>query len=442
MYLADELPVPWKAISCFESFALSRPRQGNPPGPWESGGLNADVRIVLGGDLRPDSRPFESAFGHLETLLAGADLCSANLEIPLSNDDLRTTERDLRTASHAQANILARSGWTVLNVANNHSLDRGSLGLSETIGHLNRTGIVSCGAVFSEFATQPVAIRQCKGVNVGFLGYCDDHREFEVESRWPRLALADPDLMVSEVRRARDEIDLLIVHLHWGYEFSLHPLLRHRNCARQLIDAGADIVACHHAHVPLGVERWGQGLIAYGLGNTLFPMSPYVAQGHPWTKTSFLLEVGVGAGGIAGFSIHPFHISDSGQIKDPGKSFTRHFSKVLASLSRRIGDSDLLGRLERCRLIYEAIRLTGIIADGAELRAELIRRLSLPRQKFLLQQAPLGDQMTEIFLALNAAASHNERLYPQPEHIRSAGEINQQLRSMYDWKAAMISRLP
>jgi hypothetical protein len=61
--------------------------------------------------------------------------------------------------------------------------------------------------------------------------------------------------------------------LHWGEEFVRFPDPYHRQIARDMVDAGASLVAASHTHVPLGYERRGAATIFYGLGNFLFP--PY-----------------------------------------------------------------------------------------------------------------------------------------------------------------------
>jgi Bacterial capsule synthesis protein PGA_cap len=442
MYLADQLPVPWKAIRSIEALQLSRPRFWVPSEPWARGTLKADVRIVIGGDLRPDGTLSGQPLGHLAEVTANADICTANLEIPLSKKNVIGANKDLGTASHSSAELLSKAGWSVLNVANNHSLDLATAGLTETLEHLRNARVTECGIERLQSQPQQLATRNCNGLNVGFLGYCDDHRCFDIEPAWPRLAHADPVNMAVEVRKAKAHVDILIVHVHWGYEFSLHPLLQHRNCARQLIDSGADIVVCHHAHVPMGVERWAHGLIAYGLGNTCFPEIPGSTDGHPWTRVSFLLEVGARAAGICDFAMHPFRICASGEIEAPGASTARRLRAALSVMSRRIHDTVLLARLERCRLVYEAIGLTGLIADRHELTGELVRRLRLPRQRLLIQNAPLGSEIRALVDELSSVANSDESFMPDAALASCSRGINTQLRKLYDWRSAVRSRIP
>jgi poly-gamma-glutamate synthesis protein (capsule biosynthesis protein) len=72
------------------------------------------------------------------------------------------------------------------------------------------------------------------------------------------------------VEAARAGHDLVIVVLHWGDEYEDAPQKWQVRAARAFVDAGADAVIAHHPHVLQGIERYGDGLIAYSIGNFVF----------------------------------------------------------------------------------------------------------------------------------------------------------------------------
>jgi len=90
------------------------------------------------------------------------------------------------------------------------------------------------------------------------------------------------------VREAARTSDVVVVYLHWGIERGACPSARQRTLARQLVDAGADVVVGSHAHVVQGsgylTTGAGKGYVAYGLGNFLF----YATGSGPSTETSVL----------------------------------------------------------------------------------------------------------------------------------------------------------
>jgi poly-gamma-glutamate synthesis protein (capsule biosynthesis protein) len=60
------------------------------------------------------------------------------------------------------------------------------------------------------------------------------------------------------------------VYVHWGVEGATCPTPLQKTLARQLVDAGADVVVGSHSHRVEGAGRLGNGFVAYGLGNFVF----------------------------------------------------------------------------------------------------------------------------------------------------------------------------
>jgi hypothetical protein len=78
------------------------------------------------------------------------------------------------------------------------------------------------------------------------------------------------DVAGQTIRDARRKADWVVVAFHQGLEYSDYPSSGIIAAAHQMIDAGADVVIGHHAHVLQGIERYAGGLIAYSLGNFVF----------------------------------------------------------------------------------------------------------------------------------------------------------------------------
>lgn len=68
----------------------------------------------------------------------------------------------------------------------------------------------------------------------------------------------------------RDEVDVVILTLHWGIEYQHLPESYQSQMAKDFIDAGADVIIGHHPHCIQGVETYHGGLIFYSLGNFIF----------------------------------------------------------------------------------------------------------------------------------------------------------------------------
>jgi poly-gamma-glutamate synthesis protein (capsule biosynthesis protein) len=133
-----------------------------------------------------------------------------------------------------------------------------------------------------------------------------------------RLAWAEPSAVQEDVRAIRDQADLVIVLLHAGTEYATTPSQDQIAVAHAAVDAAATdspgtaagspvkvLVVGHHPHVTQTVERYGNGLIVYSLGDALFDIPrPAAMRGH-------LLRIHVSQDGLTRAELWPFWIEDS-----------------------------------------------------------------------------------------------------------------------------------
>ena len=415
--------------------------------------------VALLGSMGREPR---SVFGGLCDVLACADLRTGNLEAMLTRRTRPAgTIGSFIRSEPGNAALLRDAGFDVMTIANNHVLDHGHEGLAESLDELASAGIAACGVGdggrFAEAgggrtpASAPnLAVREVRGVRVGFVGFCDDWYVGPAGANGgPRPAAATPETIVATLADARPRVDFLVCHAHWGYEFTLHPMARHRRLAHAMLDHGADLVLCHHSHVPAGIETRGRGAIAYGLGNAIMPMGDYVRAGHPWTDRSFLLEVSFSERAVHGLRLHPFGLDDAGCMRrlDAGRS--RALLAGIARASRRLGDETFLARLEHSRIAYEGHELlTGLMhAARSDPRAlaERLTSLNVPRQRALLDDLARLPRIASVAEALRqwedettpaAAVARYDAL--EPAFIAAIPA----LESAYRWQDALRARVP
>jgi poly-gamma-glutamate synthesis protein (capsule biosynthesis protein) len=115
------------------------------------------------------------------------------------------------------------------------------------------------------------------------------------------------EVALAAVRAAADVADHVVVTIHWGRERHTCPDQTQTALARQLVAAGADVVAGHHAHVLQGIVEMDDALVAYGLGNFAF----YART--PATRQSGVLTVTLGDDGVDGHRWAPAEIDQDGR---------------------------------------------------------------------------------------------------------------------------------
>jgi poly-gamma-glutamate synthesis protein (capsule biosynthesis protein) len=254
------------------------------------------LRLLLVGDLVLDEPDANFFFDLARPTLLQADLLVGHVETPHTN---RGTESvgDVPAPASPPANIaaLGRAGFGVATLAGNHIHDRGGEGIEDTIALLRAQGVEPTGAGRDIAQARTPAIAERKGVTVGVLSYnCVGPREgwagpknpgcaylkvvthYETQGANPGgppkiYTFADPETveaMQADVAALRERVDVLVVAFHKGVVHTpAHIAMYERPVARAAIDAGADLVVGHHAHILRGVETYAGKPIFHGLGN-------------------------------------------------------------------------------------------------------------------------------------------------------------------------------
>ena len=191
---------------------------------------------------------YDYPLANVAHIFAEDDFTLANLEGPLTEGGTPAQKEFAFRGPTAYTAIL--KGVEAVSLANNHILDYGYQGLADTKAALTAAGI-AYGAREDTFLYTTDS-----GLTVGV--YCDD---FAFEQAQIADAIAD--------LRSRGA-DIVVCTFHWGQEKSYKPAQNEIDWGHIAIDAGADIVAGHHAHVLQPIEYYNGGVIMYSLANFAF----------------------------------------------------------------------------------------------------------------------------------------------------------------------------
>jgi poly-gamma-glutamate capsule biosynthesis protein CapA/YwtB (metallophosphatase superfamily) len=267
---------------------------------------------ALGNAIRQGNLAYP--FERVQTQLQAADLTVGNLESALGDIGQPAQKRYTFRAPPEAALALAQGGFDIVSLANNHAMDYGPEALLQGINLLRAAGVSPVGAGMNAAEARRPVFADAGGLLIAFLAYVNVPVEassgFDT-ARWtatddsPGLAWADPVDIEADVRQAAARADLVVVLLHSGYEYVEEPSEPQVAAAQAAIDAGADLVVGHHAHVLQGVRFYGGGVIAYGLGNFAFEID-----GDPATA---ILNVWLDRDGVRQVEYVPAIIQFGGQ---------------------------------------------------------------------------------------------------------------------------------
>lgn len=203
-----------------------------------------------------------------------------NLETAVTRSDDYWQDKGINYRMHpANIGCLAAAKINCCVLANNHVLDWGYDGLTETITTLNRARIHSAGAGSDlKQASKPAILELPGRGRVIVLAFGLQSSGIPVE--WaagedtPGLNLLS-DLSDESVGRIAAQTaslkrpgDLVLASIHWGSNWGYSIPTSHRRFARGLIDrAGVDLIHGHSSHHPRGIEVYRDRPILYGCGD-------------------------------------------------------------------------------------------------------------------------------------------------------------------------------
>ncbi len=235
---------------------------------------------------------FSYSFSGVSSWLQENDLNTGNLESPIIVK-CPTVAGGTYTFCGDPAFLSTMSTLKLfLNLSNNHILNYGAEGLEQTKVYLTNNNI---GFVYSHDENVDFKKITQNGISLGFLGY-DLSGGHSV----------DKQQVVEKVKQYDSQVDWLIVHLHWGNEYEPEPELWKKGYARELVDAGADLIVGHHPHVWQGREIYKGKYIYYSLGNFIFDQNWGKA-----TMASNLVRLTITKNTVLSEELQPYRIEEN-----------------------------------------------------------------------------------------------------------------------------------
>jgi len=271
--------------------------------------------------------------------LGQADVLFGNLETPIT-----LSRRSVKGAQAIYCSppgvgaVLASAGFDVVNLAHNHIYDFGPDGVEQTIVELDHAGVahVGVGSTPSD-ARRPASLTTRSGFRIAFLGYTTAWTALDPSHAYVAVA-PHPKTVEEDVTKLREEHDAVVVSCHTGAQVNPYPSPETREFAKCAIESGASVVLCHHPHVPNGIERIGNGVAAYSLGDFLSP--PKIEE----RRRTFLLQIGLRGDHVTSVDVVPCYITDECQTIEARGPLARQIREHLQKLTETItsGNSDRL----------------------------------------------------------------------------------------------------
>ena len=274
-------------------------------------GKQADDTITLSfagdvhfeGALKPKLTPH--GLDSLKSIFAHDDFSMVNLETSIGKHGKPEIKRYTFQTSPMAFQALTNAGIDAVTMANNHALDYGRTGLSDTLVGISHTRIPVLGIGKNISAALDPLKLTIKNQKLSIFAFVGLDLEASTAFTWPattsRSGLAvwanHKTLILKALHKEKSAGRTVIVFTHWGAESQACPTAQQSNIANKLVAAGADVIVGAHPHVLEGVGTLHAALIAYSLGN-------FVWYSHAGVPTG-VLRVTLRAGHVIKVRIDP-----------------------------------------------------------------------------------------------------------------------------------------
>lgn len=217
---------------------------------------------------------FMHNFQDVKKYFEGYDLVMGNLELTFGGTDRPYASFPCFNTPDSFLDAVKDAGFNLLTTANNHSMDTGKAGVIRTLDKLDEYGIEHFGTYRSQQERDTILYKDVNGIRFAFLSYTYGTNGIPVPEDY-LVNIIDDDVMVSDIREARKNADVVVVMPHMGNEYETYPRDIFVEWADMMFEAGADIVLASHPHVLQKMEYRTidhgngahDGFIIYSLGN-------------------------------------------------------------------------------------------------------------------------------------------------------------------------------
>ena len=232
------------------------------------------------------SYDFKSMYSYIKDIVKNYDLAYYNQETILGGSEIGVSSYPAFNSPYEVGDATIDTGFNLVSLATNHTLDRGEKAIINSLNYWNnKSNVLTSGSYLSNDDINKVNIKEVNNITYTMLNYTygtngikvPEGKEYLVNI-WPCTG-NNPDndtkyqeykeVVKKDILRVRDKVDLLIVAMHFGVEYTHVPTKYQIDMAEFLSSLGVDIIIGTHPHVIMPITYINDTLVIYSLGNFL-----------------------------------------------------------------------------------------------------------------------------------------------------------------------------
>jgi len=219
---------------------------------------------------------YDAIFANLAEEISAADVALVNQEVIIGGEELGISGYPSFNAPKEAGDALVKAGFDVVLHATNHALDKKGKGVLNTLQFWeeNYPEIGVLGIHDSIEDQEEIYITEIEGIRIAILNYTYGTNGIAMPKGMPyAVDMLEKTAVKEDIRRAKEQADIVIVCPHWGTEYRLTPDERQKQWTELFLEEGVDLVLGTHPHVIEPVElltnpETGEQMpVFYSIGN-------------------------------------------------------------------------------------------------------------------------------------------------------------------------------
>ena len=229
---------------------------------------------------------FKPMYELIKPIVSNYDIKYYNQETILGGTELGLKSYPVFNSPYEVGDAMIDAGFNLVSLATNHTLDSGERAVLNSRNYWNsKSNVLAVGSYSSTEERNEVHVEEANGITYTMLNYTYGTNGIKVPTGkdylvnvWPCTG-NDPSTdtkyqeyknkVKEDINRVRDKVDLLIVAMHWGVEYTHTPTSYQIDMANFLEKQGVDIIIGTHPHVVMPITYINDTLVIYSLGNFL-----------------------------------------------------------------------------------------------------------------------------------------------------------------------------
>lgn len=218
-----------------------------------------------------DSYNFKPMLQYIKPIVPKYDLKYYNQETILGGKELGYSTYPQFNSPNEVGDAFLDAGFNLVSLANNHTMDKGEAGVLNSVNYWkSKKNVVYSGQWSSWEDRDQVHVYDINGISYAFFSYTvwTNGLETPIGKEYLNNVYSE-EKAASDIAKVRDLVDVVIVAMHWGTEYSLDVSSMQENIANYLSSLGVNLIIGTHPHVVEPVEYINDGktFVIYSLGN-------------------------------------------------------------------------------------------------------------------------------------------------------------------------------